>query len=133
MKTLSKFLAVALVVLTGLWINIAPATALNLDQSLIAMERRNAADEMLETEFGQKVDLNNADIRDFRGLKGFFPNLASKIINNAPYNSVEDVLDIPDLSEKQKERLEANLDTFTVTPPSEIFNNEANRFNPGVY
>jgi photosystem II PsbU protein len=133
MKTLSKFLAVALVVLTGLWINVAPATALNLDQSLIAMERRNAADEMLETEFGQKVDLNNADIRDFRGLKGFFPNLASKIINNAPYDSVEEVLDIPDLSEKQKERLEANLDTFTVTPPSEIFNNEANRFNPGVY
>lgn len=133
MKTLSKFLAVALVAITGLWLNIAPASALSLDQNTIAMERRNAADAMLETEFGEKLDLNNADIRDFRGLKGFFPNLASKIINNAPYDSVDEVLDIPDLSEKQKARLESNVDNFTVTPPSEIFNNEANRFNPGVY
>ena len=62
----------------------------------------NAVDAKLTTEFGQKIDLNNDDIRDFRDLRGFYPNLASKIIINSPYDKVEDVLEIPGLSDRQK-------------------------------
>lgn len=100
---------------------------------LAAVERRNPADELLGTEFGQKVDLNNAPVRAFRVYRGFYPNLARKIIDNAPYEKVEDVLKIEGLSETQKELLEANLGNFTVTQPVDIFNQEANRINPGDY
>lgn len=93
----------------------------------------NAADAKLTSEFGQKIDLNNSHIRQFRDLKGFYPNLAAKIIKNAPYNTVEDVLDIPGLSERQQERLQANLDRFTVTEPSKEFIEGDDRINPGVY
>ncbi|MBR8831128.1 MAG: Photosystem II 12 kDa extrinsic protein [Chroococcopsis gigantea SAG 12.99] len=93
----------------------------------------NAADAKLTTEFGQKIDLNNSDIRDFRGLRGFYPNLAGKIIKNAPYDEVNDVLNITGLSSGQKERLQANIDKFTVTPPAKEFIEGDDRFNPGVY
>jgi photosystem II PsbU protein len=93
----------------------------------------NAVDTLLTTEFGKKIDLNNSDIRDFRELRGFYPTLAGKIIKNSPYDKVEDVLDIPSLSESQKKRLQANLENFTVTPPSKEFNEGGDRINPGVY
>jgi photosystem II PsbU protein len=100
---------------------------------LATVERRNPADALLETEFGQKLDLNNAPVRAFRVYRGFYPNLAKKIIDNAPYEKVEDVLNISGLSEHQKSLLEANLGNFTVTQPVDIFNQEANRINPGDY
>jgi photosystem II PsbU protein len=99
---------------------------------LAAVERRNAADDKLG-EFKDKVDLNNSDVRDFRKYRGFYPDLASKIVRNAPYERVEDVLDIPGLSETQRDRLQANFDSFTVTPPSDVFNEGDDRYNPGVY
>ncbi len=96
-------------------------------------EYQNAVDIKLTTEYGKKIDLNNSDIRDFRDLRGFYPNLAGLIIKNAPYNDVADVLSIPSLNEKQKERLQANLDNFTVTEPSIELIEGGDRFNPGVY
>ena len=95
-------------------------------------ERRNAADAKLG-EFGRKIDLNNSDMRDFRELRGFYPNLASKIIKNSPYETVEDVLSIPGLSDRQKERLQANLDNFVVTDVADVMTSGDNRYNPGVY
>ncbi|BAQ60299.1 photosystem II 12 kDa extrinsic protein PsbU [Geminocystis sp. NIES-3708] len=110
-------------------------TILQGNPRLIATEntRRNVADDLLTTEFGQKIDVNNSDIRDFRDLRGFYPTLASIIIQNAPYEQVEDVLLIPGLSDTQKERLQANLDNFTATPQSEVFNEGDERYNAGVY
>ncbi|MEB3173595.1 MAG: photosystem II complex extrinsic protein PsbU [Cyanobacteriota bacterium] len=98
-----------------------------------AQAELNAVDAKLATEYGQKIDLNNSDIRDFRALRGFYPNLASKIIKNAPYESVEDVLSIPGLSEGQKSRLQANLDNFVVTEVSSELTEGDDRINPGVY
>jgi len=95
-------------------------------------DRRNAADAKLG-EISGKLDLNNSDVRDFRVLRGFYPSLASKIIKNAPYSNVDDVLDIADLSEKQKTRLESNLDKFVVTDVSSVMNAGDDRYNPGVY
>jgi photosystem II PsbU protein len=66
---------------------------------------------------GQKIDLNNANIIAFKDCKGFYPTLASSIIKNSPYQAVEDVLKISELSDRQKELLKSHLDLFTVTDP----------------
>ena len=138
MKRFASILATVLIILSS-WgltgINSAQAADFNvltIQSTPILAARRNAADAKLG-EISGKLDLNNSDVRDFRGLRGFYPNLASKIIQNAPYDNVEDVLDIPGLSEKQIERLQANLDNFVVTDVSDVMNAGDDRYNPGVY
>ncbi|MCW6036920.1 photosystem II complex extrinsic protein PsbU [Spirulina subsalsa FACHB-351] len=112
----------------------AIAGGLNLTSStMLLAEYQNPADAMLQTEFGKKIDLNNTNVRAFRKLKGFYPSLASKIVENAPYQKVEDVLNIPGLSEGQKERLQANLENFTVLDPVDVFVEGGDRFNNGYY
>ena len=117
-----------------------PAQALDVssisvtnNQIFAVNDRRNAADDMYATDYASKVDLNNSDIRRFRELRGFYPVLASIIIQNAPYESVEDVLSIPDLSESQRNRLESNMDNFIVKPTNAVFNEGDERYNPGLY
>jgi photosystem II PsbU protein len=100
---------------------------------LAELDLRNAADDKLSTEFGKKIDLNNSHVRTFRQYPGMYPTLAGKIIQNAPYQKVEDVLEIPGLSARQKELLQANLDKFTVTKVDPTFVEGGDRYNPGVY
>lgn len=100
---------------------------------LVEAPLRNAADDKLATEFGKKIDLNNTHVRAFRQYPGMYPTLAGKIVQNAPYRKIEDVLDIPGLSERQKELLQANLDKFTITEVDPTFVEGGDRFNPGVY
>lgn len=135
MKNLIRLLALIALIIGSFWGKV-PAQALHLTSIALPslpVAVLNAADAKLTTEFGAKIDLNNSDIRDFRDLRGFYPNLAGKIIKNAPYQEVEDVLNIPGLSDTQKERLQANLEKFTVTEPSKEFIEGDDRFNPGVY
>jgi len=101
------------------------------DVSLLA-QYRNDADEKLE-QIGNKIDLNNTNILAFRRLRGFYPTLARKIIENAPYEKVEDVLEIPDLSERQRERIKDNLNEFVVTEPEGAFVQGQDRINNFVY
>ena len=139
MKRLVGIIAALLLVVSS-WgfagVNQAQASGLSiftLQSSPVLAVRRNAADDKrLELEKG-KLDLNNSDVREFRNLRGFYPNLASKIIQNAPYDSVEDVLNIPGLSETQKSRLQANMDKFIVTDPAASMNAGGDRYNPGLY
>lgn len=98
-----------------------------------AASYRNAADDKLSGEYGQKIDLNNTNIFAFTELRGLYPTIASKVIKNAPYNSVNDVLTIPGLTDRQKELLEANLDKFTVTEVDAALVSGADRYNNGVY
>ena len=65
-------------------------------------------------EFGAKIDLNNANIIAFQDCRGFYPNLAKIIVQHSPYEKVEDVLEIPELSERQKELLKSQLVNFEV-------------------
>ncbi|MGK7915168.1 MAG: photosystem II complex extrinsic protein PsbU [Prochloraceae cyanobacterium] len=113
------------------------AQAVNLSsvtlQSSPVLARVNPADAKLGTEYGKKTDLNNSHVRMFRKYRGFYPTLAGKIVQNAPYEKVEDVLKIPGLSERQKELLQAQLDNFTVTDPADVFIEGGDRYNPGVY
>lgn len=69
--------------------------------------------------FGEKIDLNNANVVAFTDCSGFYPSLASLIIQNSPYQKVEDVLEIPELTDSQKALLKTEIEAnhFTVTDP----------------
>ncbi|MBD2508104.1 MULTISPECIES: photosystem II complex extrinsic protein PsbU [unclassified Nostoc] len=141
MKGLARLLTVFSLLL-GCWgwlgtTQIAQAASFNsfaLPQvPILAIERQNRADKKLGTEFGKKIDLNNTNVRAFQQYPGLYPTLAKKIITNAPYKNVEDVLDLPGLSDRQKATLQANLDKFTVTELEPAFNEGDDRFNNGIY
>ena len=136
MKKLVGILA-ALLLVVGAW-SFAPAaraseTGLFTIHSSALLARVNTADEKRQELIKGKLDLNNSDVREFRRLRGFYPGLASKIIQNAPYDSVEDVLEIPGLSDTQVERLQANIDEFFVTDVEASMNAGGDRYNPGLY
>ncbi|MEL6494662.1 MAG: photosystem II complex extrinsic protein PsbU [Cyanobacteria bacterium J06623_7] len=136
---MKKFIGIltALLLTIGAW-GFAPAaqaseTGLFTINSTAIIARVNTADEKRSELIKGKLDLNNSDVREFRRLRGFYPSLASKIIQNAPYNTVEDVLDIPGLSDTQVERLQANIDEFFVTDVEASMNAGGDRYNPGLY
>ncbi len=62
-----------------------------------------------------KIDLNNANMIAFQDCRGFYPNLAMLIVQHSPYQKVEDVLAIPELSDRQKALLQAQLKNFMVS------------------
>lgn len=111
-------------------VTLRPVTILAVEKTTI---RRNRADEMLGTEFGKKIDLNNTNVRAFQKYPGMYPNLARKIIKNAPYKNVEDVLNLEGLSDRQKQLLQANLDKFAVTGAESTFTEGDDRYNNGIY
>jgi len=78
-----------------------------------------------------KIDLNNANINSFRQVKGAYPTLGRIIVENAPYKSFDDVLNIPGLTEAQKELLKANADKFSLKRPDESLGRE--RINNANY
>ena len=80
---------------------------------------------------GDKVDLNNANIRAYLKIPGFYPNLASKIVNNGPFKSVADVYAIPGLTGAEKDNLkkqESRFVTLDVKPEYDI-----DKINNGLY
>lgn len=140
MKTLGRILAtVALLISSwGLFpqqfaqsANFSFVSSVN---SILAVEdtRINRADDKLG-QAGLKIDLNHASVRSFSEYRGMYPNLAALIVRNAPFENVNDVLDIPGLNDKQKEFLKEHLDSFTVTPVETSLNEGDNRFNDGIY
>ncbi len=110
-------------------------TGITLQSPVLAAQPlyRNPVDDKLATEFGEKIDLNNTNVRAFRQYRGLYPTLAGLIVQNAPYEKVEDVLDISSLSSRQKELLQANLDNFTVTDPEVSLIEGDDRINNGYY
>ncbi|MEC4813923.1 MAG: photosystem II complex extrinsic protein PsbU [Scytonema sp. PMC 1069.18] len=94
---------------------------------------RNRADAKLAKVYGEKIDLNNTNVRAFQKYPGLYPTLARKIITNAPYQKVEDVLSIDGLSDHQKQILQANLENFSVTETEPAFTEGYDRFNNGIY
>ncbi len=136
-RLLCLFSAFVILLATLMSVNTAPATAgawtVSSVQPILAEANvRNKADDKL-AEIGDLIDLNNSSVRSFLDLKGFYPVLATKIVNNGPYGNVEEILNIPGLSDRQKARLEANLDKFTVTEPTEAFVYGQNNVNNGNY
>lgn len=125
--------------------NVQPAEAISLDTALMSpvsstllanaggKELRNAVDDKLATEYGNKIDVNNTNIASFRKYRGLYPTIAGKVVSNAPYQNVEDIFEIPDLSEVERDRLEQNIDIFTISAPDPALVEGADRFNNGVY
>lgn len=145
MKRLARLLTVfSLLIGCFGWLGFAPqAHAINLRSAIFHQSTpplavdiarlRNRADAKLPDVYGEKIDLNNTNVRAFQQYPGFYPTLARKLILNAPYENVEDILDISGLSNRQKELLQSNLENFTVTKSEAIFNEGADRFNNGIY
>jgi photosystem II PsbU protein len=139
MKRLLFGLVLALGVLLGSCLswNVRPVAAATLTNTwgmpILAEDIRNAVDDKLSTEYGSKLDLNNANVQAFVKYKGMYPTIAGKVLKYAPYDNVEDVLNIPGLSERERDIIEANLGSFTVTPPDPALVEGADRYNNGVY
>ena len=138
-----RFLSVFL----GLWLLMSCWVGLGFTQSAIAQTLMNKA--LNETyvlsemrlnpineklgEIGSKIDLNNSNVRAFRQYPGLYPTLARKIIDNAPFKTVEDVLNIPGLNDRERDILKDNLDHFVVTPSEPALIEGGDRINPGIY
>ncbi|MBD0335737.1 MAG: photosystem II complex extrinsic protein PsbU [Cyanobacteria bacterium Co-bin13] len=142
MKRLFSLLLVLTTLLVGsigsLWLS-QPASASVLEGTsastlpLLAESLRNAVDDKLSTDYGSKLDLNNTNVQAFRKYPGLYPTLARKILLGAPFESVDDVLELPGLTDKQIDVLRDNLKNFTVTSPDPALVEGADRFNNGVY
>ncbi|MEN8444065.1 MAG: photosystem II complex extrinsic protein PsbU [Cyanobacteria bacterium J06555_13] len=134
-------LFLGLVLVVGSWA--IPVTSEAANASLItkystenipisAEEYRNPVEEKFR-EVGDKVDLNNSSVLAFRRYRGLYPTLARKVIENAPYDTVEEVLTIPELSDRERDVLKSNLDNFVVTEPEPALIEGGDRINPGIY
>jgi photosystem II PsbU protein len=150
MKRLVRWLSVLSLVLTSLFgLHGTPAMAANLTGNLTVSallsapvlvaasvekeDLRNKVSDKMTTSFGKKIDLNNTNLRAFRNLPGMYPGIAALVVKNAPYDSVDDVLNVAGLSEDQKETLRANFDNFTVTEQEEALTEGNDRINNGIY
>ncbi len=130
MKRLIRFLAVFTLVVSCLgWLSHSAMAA----TPILAADYRNAVEDKMATDYGKKLDLNNTNVRAFRQLPGLYPTLAGKIVKHAPYSAVDDVLNIPGLTDKQKEILQSNIDHFTVTDVAKELTEGGDRFNNGIY
>jgi photosystem II PsbU protein len=90
---------------------------------------KESAEKALET----KIDINNTILRNYRKIPGLYPTLARLMVQNAPYERVEDVLKIPGLTEAQKQRLKDNLGNFYAGEYKAASNTLENRINKGYY
>jgi photosystem II PsbU protein len=152
MKRLVKWLSVlSLVILCGGWLASQEALAGGLASSLtsglaghlqaprilasqVEVEGfRNKVSDKMATQYGKTIDLNNTNLRAFRELQGMYPTLAALIVKNAPYQAVDDILDLPGLTEKQQATLRTNLGKFSVSEPEEALTEGADRINNGIY
>ena len=114
-----------------------PAVAGILDRGVVLLAEtelpRNAIDDKLTTEYGYKLDVNNTNVAAFRKYRGLFPTIAGKIIRNAPYDDLEDILEIPGLSDVEQSRIRENMDVFTISPPNPALVEGDDRYNNGAY
>lgn len=58
-----------------------------------------------KTPIPKKIDINTADISIIMQLPGIGPGLAKQIINNRPYSTIDDLLNVPGIGEKRLSRI----------------------------
>lgn len=96
---------------------IQPVFAGNAEVQTDVVKQQASRAELLCKDTGQKIDLNNANLIAFMDCPGFYPDLARSIVQQGPYDQIEDVLSLPDISDRQKQLLQTNLHFFTVSTP----------------
>lgn len=131
-RLVGTIMAVGLMLIGCLGIFCFPQQAEAARSPLVA-EFRNSMDDKLATDFGKKIDLNNTNVRAFAQFPGLYPTLARMILSNAPFENIDDIFDMPDLTERQAEILKANLDKFTISSPDSALVEGGDRFNNGIY
>ncbi len=123
--------AATVVLVTLLWV----AAAWVLPVSMATPVGAANLETLEETDFikadNNKIDLNNANIASFRRLRGMYPTLAKILVQHAPYERIEDIFTIPELSDRQKTTLQSHLDQFTLRRPDNALNRE--RINNASY
>eukprot|EP00929_Paragymnodinium_shiwhaense_P079504 TRINITY_DN413_c0_g1_i4.p1 TRINITY_DN413_c0_g1~~TRINITY_DN413_c0_g1_i4.p1 ORF type:complete len:194 (+),score=66.18 TRINITY_DN413_c0_g1_i4:70-651(+) len=78
-----------------------------------------------------RVDINNAPVQAYRQFPGFYPTAAGKIASGGPYKNVEDVYNLPGLTDASKaviKKYEKNLVCLPVSPAYFL-----DRINNGMY
>ena len=80
---------------------------------------------------GDKIDLNNANIRAYLKVPGIYPTVAGKIVTNGPYKSVGDVYNIPGLTSEGKAALKAAESRFVVLDVKPEY--DIDKINNGLY
>lgn len=80
---------------------------------------------------GEKIDLNNANIRAYLKLPGMYPAVASKIVSNGPFKTVSDVYNLPGLSGPEKDVLKKYEDRFVVLDGKPEY--VVDKINNGLY
>ncbi|HEY9663502.1 MAG TPA: photosystem II complex extrinsic protein PsbU [Allocoleopsis sp.] len=124
LKFMGSLLSCVLIACLGCFIYISPVMAGAFGSQTLSVvtiaaqpDSPGSIDLTACPEFDQKIDLNNANIVAFTECQGFYPTLAKKIIENSPYEKVEDVLNISGLSDRQKDLLQSQLKNFKVSEP----------------
>lgn len=80
---------------------------------------------------GEQIDVNNANVRAYMKLKGFYPSLAGLIAANGPYKSVDDLYNIPGLTGPMKQLIDDNKEKLVVLPAT--FEYSVDKINNGLY
>ena len=137
---LRLFVVVSLCVTSWVGLGDGSAMAARFDltwnsASMVMGAVNGEADAALAKIYGETIDLNNTNISSYKDYRGLYPTLAKKLIANGPYESVDEILSIPDLSDRQKSTLTKYLEEglFSVSPTSVVFTQGDDRINNGVY
>ena len=80
---------------------------------------------------GDKIDLNNANVRAYLKVPGFYPTLAGKIVSGGPFATVADVYNLPGLTSTDKDTLKKSEGKLTVLPPKAEY--VIDKINNGLY
>ncbi|CAM9291202.1 unnamed protein product [Sphacelaria rigidula] len=80
---------------------------------------------------GDKIDVNNANVRAYIKLPGMYPSAAGKIVSNGPYASVSDIYNIKGLSDKEKAAMKKHESRFITLDPQAMYT--IDRINNGLY
>jgi photosystem II PsbU protein len=80
---------------------------------------------------GDKVDVNNANIRVYLKYPGLYPTIAGKVVKYGPYKAVADIYNVPGLSSTEKDLLKKYEDKFVVLDPKPEY--ILDKFNNGLY
>jgi competence protein ComEA len=59
-----------------------------------------------------KININTASSSELESLSGIGPTYAQKIIDNRPYQKIEDILEIPGIGQKTFERIKDRLSVW---------------------
>lgn len=78
---------------------------------------------------GDKIDINNANVRVYAKLPGMYPSIAGKIVSSPPIKSVADLYNIPTLTGAEKDVIKKYESKFVVLDPKPEY--VIDRFNNG--